>query len=428
MEKVLIVGAARRLLEYCQPVAIVGAGVFGLSTALCLAGAGNKDVTIFDYQEYDKNGYACSEGYNAASAVENKILRASYGGRKMYQDLAFQAMKHWEEWNEQVKTAKELPPNVTNEDKIWVHAGFLRLSDNGVDEDEHMTQRNFPREIKSTQYRISDAQRQSDAAKCGIPHTKLDPFDRFDRKLPTDGIFDRTGGYVLASKACIWALHLCTQAGVKLRLGAAHKFKSYTSCPTTGAITGLTTTDGTHHRASLLIVAGGGYTPSLVPSGSPILETTAGSILPVRLPRERQDLWQKYSPNVFPVWSWKMSSYDPSAGADTASTSVGGLYGFSRTPDGIIRFGFRGAKWTNFVSRVPETEETNVVDQGKQAPSSAAMTADDRGPDANRLISYPDHDSHPSQIPQRAVAVIQSFVATNMPDLRALPVDSLSLC
>ncbi|KAK7517178.1 uncharacterized protein IWZ02DRAFT_492482 [Phyllosticta citriasiana] len=60
-------GAPRALsvkqeLKYCQPVAIVGAGVFGLSTALCLAGAGYKDVTIFDYQEYDKNGFACSEG------------------------------------------------------------------------------------------------------------------------------------------------------------------------------------------------------------------------------------------------------------------------------------------------------------------------------------------------------------------------------
>ncbi|KAK8173477.1 FAD dependent oxidoreductase [Phyllosticta citrichinensis] len=408
---------AKQELKFCQPVAIVGAGVFGLSTALHLARAGYKDVTIFDYQEYDKNGYECSQGCNAASADENKILRASYGGRKIYQDLAFEAMKHWEDWNEQVNTAKELPPNVRKEDKIWVQAGFLRLSDKGLDEDEHMTQQNFPEEIKSTQYRISDAQRQSDAAKRGIPRTKLDPFGRFDRNLTTDGIFDGTGGYVLASKACSWALHLCKQAGVKLRLGASHKFTSYTTCPTTGAVTGLTTADGTHHRASLLVVAGGGYTPSLVPSASPILETTAGSILTLRLPRERQDLWQKYSPDAFPVWSWKMSSYDPSVGMGTASTSVGGLYGFPRTPDGIIKFGFRGAKWTNFAFCVPNTET------GPGAPVDEKQATQE----ANKVISYPDH-SHTHQIPQRALFVIQSFVATNMPDLRSLPIDSLRLC
>ncbi|KAK8245687.1 FAD dependent oxidoreductase [Phyllosticta capitalensis] len=415
---------AKQELKYCQPVSIVGAGVFGLSTALHLAKAGYKDVTIFDYQEYDKNGYACSQGCNAASADENKILRASYGGRKIYQTLAFDAMKHWDEWNEAVKSAADLPPNVSNEDKLWVQAGFLRLSDDGLDEDEHMTQRNFPSEIKSTQYRITDAQRQSEAAEDGIPRTKLDPFDRFARCLPTDGILDATGGYVLASKACSWALHLCRQAGVKLRLGAPHKFISYTTCPSSGVITGLTTADGTHHRASLLIVAGGGYTPSLVPSASSFLETTAGSILTVRLPRERQDLWNKYSSDNFPVWSWKMSSYDPQKGINVADTSVGGLYGFPRTPDGTIKFGFRGAKWTNFAFSAEENKKHSKTETGVETADSPEQRAAHDNPDK---LSYPTYPLTP-QIPQRALAVIQSFIRTNMPDLLSLPIDTLRLC
>jgi len=41
-----------------------------------------------------------------------------------------------------------------------------------------------------------------DAARDGIPTTKLDPFGRAARGLKTEGVLDTTSGYVLASKAC----------------------------------------------------------------------------------------------------------------------------------------------------------------------------------------------------------------------------------
>ena len=73
-------------------VAIVGAGVFGLSTALHLSKAGQsstlcirtqadrigyKDVTVFDFQPYDENAYDPSAGCDGASADVNKIYRCS---------------------------------------------------------------------------------------------------------------------------------------------------------------------------------------------------------------------------------------------------------------------------------------------------------------------------------------------------------------
>jgi threonine dehydrogenase-like Zn-dependent dehydrogenase len=102
----------RQELKFCNRIAVVGAGVFGLTSALHLVRRGYKDVTLFDYQPYHENGYACSKGCDAASADENKILRASYGEKKLYQDMAFEAMKSWEEWNEEVKTYDELPAGV----------------------------------------------------------------------------------------------------------------------------------------------------------------------------------------------------------------------------------------------------------------------------------------------------------------------------
>jgi sarcosine oxidase/L-pipecolate oxidase len=47
---------------------VVGAGVFGLSTALHLASRGYKNVTVFDKQPYDRTLYSYFNGCDAASA------------------------------------------------------------------------------------------------------------------------------------------------------------------------------------------------------------------------------------------------------------------------------------------------------------------------------------------------------------------------
>ncbi|KAK0637800.1 L-pipecolate oxidase [Lasiodiplodia hormozganensis] len=398
-------------LKHCKPIAIIGAGVFGLSTALHLAKSGYKDITIFDYQPYDQNGYSTTAGCDAASADENKILRASYGDRKIYQDLAFSAIPIWESWNSSISSSSptSLPTNLHPTDTIWVPAGFLRLSDNGLDEHEAITQRNFPAAIKHTQYHINDASRAADAvSRDGIPATKLDPFGRRARGLPVDGVLDATGGYVLASKACAWALHLCAAAGVKLRLGPEQgRYVRHATgvSPTTGkrCVTGVVTADGTTHPASLVVVACGGWTPALLPDADELLETTAGSVLTVRIPKdERPDLWDKFAPENFPVWSWKMASYGKNAGGENR-TSVGGLYGFPRTPDGVVKFGFRGAKWTNY-----------------------AHERDDGSGKKKKKVSFPKTGG--GEVPEKAMEVVEKFCEENLPDLLTLPIETARLC
>lgn len=51
-----------------SPVIIVGAGVFGLSTALHMANRGYKNVKLIDKQAYDQSEYAYDKGCDAASA------------------------------------------------------------------------------------------------------------------------------------------------------------------------------------------------------------------------------------------------------------------------------------------------------------------------------------------------------------------------
>lgn len=51
-----------------QPINIVGAGIFGLSTALHLAHRGYTHVTVFDKQPYDRTKYSYLNGCDGASA------------------------------------------------------------------------------------------------------------------------------------------------------------------------------------------------------------------------------------------------------------------------------------------------------------------------------------------------------------------------
>lgn len=378
-------------LNIDSKIVIVGAGVFGLSTALQLSKRGYSNIHIFDRQPYDKNGYSFLEGADAASADENKILRASYADQVLYQNLAFKAMAEWQKWNEALASTApgRLPSGLSPDTTLWNQCGYLRLSDHGLEQSERETQKNFPSEIKHTQYRVTDEQRRADAAKDGIPASKIDPFGRLKRSLPVDGILDMTAGFLLASKACSFALHLCQTAGIHTSLGLQHALKSLTRSG--NVVTGIQTADGIQHSADLLIVACGGWTPSLLPQVEDLLETTSGSVLSIRLPQDREDLWDKYAPERFPVWDYNMGRYVP-------GRNVGGIYGFPRTPEGVIKIAFRGAKWTNY-SREGSTGQP---------------------------LSYPKTDA--KKMPKEAMRVIREFCVENMPELLALDLEYERLC
>ncbi|KAF7194289.1 L-pipecolate oxidase [Pseudocercospora fuligena] len=377
-------------------IVIVGAGVFGLSTTLHLLQRGYTNIHIFDRQPFNINQYDETQGADGASCDLNKIVRASYGGEQLYQNLAFKAMPEWERWNRELAATprSELPKSLDPNISLWHNSGFLRLSKNGLEAKEIETQQNFPSSIKHTQYRISDSKRRTEATKSGIPASKLDPFNRLQRNLSVDGILDTTAGYVLASRACAWALHLVQKSGhVTTHFGPNNALQSLMK--TKNRITGIVTTGIERHTADFVLVACGGWTPSLVPETEEILETTAGSVLSIKIPKERKDLWSKFDESVFPVWSWGMGSYSHQ---NSTSENIGGLYGLPLTPEGILKIAFRGAKWTSY------TRRSSV---GKE-------------------LSYPKTEV--DKIPLEAMRVLRSFVQENLPELLDLDLSNLRLC
>lgn len=322
-----------------KSILIVGAGVAGLSTSLHLARAGVQ-VTVLDYQPYSVNGYSPSDGCDAASADVNKIFRAQYGHEVHYQKLAFEARDVWVQWNQDLASTpwEELPEALSPKMTLFHECGFVRMPhhpDAPVTNFEKDGMKTLSKDQLAKHYILSSQEDKKRAKEAGL----LDRLAAF--RWEGDGVLDMTGGFTVADKACAYAQYLCTKAGVKFVFGAAGKVVELVK--EDNKVVGVKTEDGQTHRADLVILACGGWTPSLLPEVCDRLETTAGSVVSVQLPpkEDRPDLWDKFSPEKSTVWT---KGFNDAKAAPRAS-----IYGFPRTEKGIIKIGYRGIKFTNFV-------------------------------------------------------------------------------
>ncbi|KAB8293065.1 hypothetical protein EYC80_007425 [Monilinia laxa] len=385
--------------SHSSPIKIIGAGVFGLSTGLYLSKAGYTDITIFDYQPYHENEYSTTNGADAASADFNKVMRMSYGSDIMYQRLAMEGVKIWNEWNEQLSKTpnSELPKGLSSDDKLWENCGFLRLSEDDVLSDHELTTLvSLTNEgLRDTQYILGNVEDENRAR---------DSFRRFDQKFDAlkrkekgqalRGVFDSTAGFLRASKACLWAMHLARKSGVKFVIGENGRLASLIK-ESDGKVVGVKTADGVSHRAELVIIAAGSWTPSLLPSVRRILEATAGSVAYIQIPKSRQDLWTRFAPENFPVFSFG------------GWGSGAGLGGFPRTETGIIKIGFRGKKYTNY-------DQLPSDDRKYMEPVSVPKTR--YSPEVETRIT------------KEALNIIKGFIASNLPELVPFGISGVRNC
>ncbi|KAK5630861.1 hypothetical protein RRF57_006576 [Xylaria bambusicola] len=377
-------------------ILIVGSGVFGLSTALWLARAGYRRVTVFDMQDTETAGYDPGVGIESASADINKIIRFSYGDEIEYQRLASQAAEIWDKWNQQIASLAterrdELPEVLQKgEPKLWYKCGFLRMGAASEFSDyEIQTLRNMEKEgVRGTQFKSDDDADIERASRTGWAH-KLDVCRRQERFGVHKAVLDSSAGFVVAYKACAWAQHLARKAGVEFILH-----------PTKGRVVGVDTSnpdkpvvrtvDGVTHEGYLVVVAGGGWTAGLLPEADGLIETTAGSVATIQLPKDRQDLWERFSPENFPVVTWGMHE---------GRVSDKDIYSFPRDENGVIKIGFRKTKWTNY---------DDVA--GKRISIPKAVHAKE------------------TNIPIPALEAVKEYISVNLPELAGLGISSTRLC
>ncbi|KAL4898972.1 hypothetical protein BDW74DRAFT_171818 [Aspergillus multicolor] len=372
-----------QLTSKAAPIVIVGAGVFGLSTAIHLAERGYTNVKVLDKQPYHETLYSYDKGCDAASADTNKIIRAAYGSQVEYQTLALEAIVEWKKWNKELKAEATIPSRLSSEDVLFVNNGNLTLS-------SHETLPNFEQEtiknmakagLEATQVVLNNPDHVSRATDKGYGFA-VNPFNR----KRNYGLLDIQGGFVYADKACHFALHKAQQLGVQFVLGGSQGTFARFLHDESSRIVGVETADGVSHAAELTIMACGGWTPSLVPQLDNLCETTAGSVCIFQLPLG-SPLWDRLAPENFPTWTY-----------DIRDGKVGGLYGFARDPNGIVKIGYRGMKFTN-----PRKQEDGVA---RSVP----------------ITRWTEQSTR--QLPLTAAQVIRGFVQDHLPDLLSCEVTS----
>ncbi|GJN72460.1 L-saccharopine oxidase [Purpureocillium lilacinum] len=358
-------------------IVIVGAGVFGLSTALHLAERGYRNVKLLDKQAYDLSHYSYEKGCDAASADINKIIRSAYGAQFQYQELARDAMTKWKKWNDEVKTGKTVPAGFSADDALFINNGCLTMtSGSEMDQFERETIQNMERVgLRDTQLNLNDPSDVARARDSGFGFV----VDAFNIKNKS-ALLDTRSGFVYADKACHFALHKVQKLGVELVLGGSKGTFAGLLQDAGSTTKGVLTADGKAHKAELTIMACGGWTPSLLTQLDNLCETTSGSVTMFKLPPNNKALWDRFAPENFPTWSH-----------DIRRGKYGGLYGFARDPSGVVKIGYRGTKFTN-----PQT-------QADGATRSVPATRWTR--EAIR------------QIPLTAARVINAFVQEQLPEL-----------
>ncbi len=281
-------------------VVVVGAGIFGVASALALRARGHR-VSIVDPGPVP---HALAE-----STDISKIARLDYGADETYTTLMERSLEAFRRYN------GRLPRPLFHETGVLFVSRSPMAPGSFEYECFHMlTRRGHQLErLEATEIR---------------------------RRFPAwqgqyvDGYFNAQGGYVESSKFVAALLDEAVAAGVQLMVG--EKIARIEN--EHGRVTGVVSASGQTLRADQVVIATGAWTTDLLPELSGALRSMGQPVFHLR--PENPELFR---PEVFPVF-----------GADISRT---GYYGFPINQDGVVKIANHG------IGRAmhPESSERQVT-------------------------------------------------------------------
>ncbi|GKT46842.1 L-pipecolate oxidase [Colletotrichum spaethianum] len=285
----------------------------------------------------------------------------------------------WEKINEQ----RHQEQDENDQSSLFNGCGMLRVQPTAyLDPLERETLSNLERDcLRYTQFVKSDSTDRKRAAERGWNAKLLDfEIPQVSPVQTYEAVLDSLAGFTKCSEACAYYYKLALRQGVKFYFG-----------PEKGAFDSIIEENQS--------VPGLKKAVGLLPELSYHLESSAGSVITFKVDKNDSALWDKYSPERFPVIAWRSAPRNP-IGKDTGS-----VYVLPRTDDGLIKIGFRGIKFTNF----------------KPAPSEADFKQDGKW-----SIPLPPADCH--VVPEPAKEAIKKFASIFLPEFAGTDFNSTKLC
>lgn len=270
-----------------RSIAVVGAGVFGITAALELQARG-WSVTLIDA------GTVPSPA--AASTDISKVIRGDYGDDELYVDMADAALVGWDRWN------ARWPAPLYHQD------GFLLLSRGAMQ----------PGEFEYESFTLLARRRH--------PVERLDPatrrltFPAWSLERYPDGYVNARAGWAASGSVMEQLAHDVRSSGI--RLLERTRFDRLIERGT--HVVGIGTADGVEVRTDCVLVAAGAWTPAVLPYLARVMWTTGQPVIHFKV--QDPDSWRA---PLFPVWA-----------ADISRT---GWYGFPALADGTLKIGHHGA-------------------------------------------------------------------------------------
>lgn len=249
-------------------VIILGAGAWGLSTAMHMMREGYSDITVLDRAE------SIPSPHSAACDL-NKIVRAEYED-PFYTQLALDAVQGW-------KTALFGP--------YFHQTGYVVATTARAPQKANDHMKAALASIESHPAFVDQIRRlESSEAFRQYTWQYTGPLTGFT------GYYNRLGGYAHSSDALRGVWQHCARNGVKFLLGesagrAVEILRDGQRC------VGVKTADGETHRADLIICALGAYAASLIPSAAKFVAARSWSVAHVQLTEEEAD-WLRGIPTT----------------------------------------------------------------------------------------------------------------------------------
>jgi len=263
---------------------IVGAGIFGVSTAIELRKRGHR-VRLLNPAPIP---------HPLASSTDiSKVVRMEYGTDREYFDMAEQSIQGWLEWNELFG------------ETLYHEVGFLLLCQQAMDSN----QQSFERASYDNLLRKGYAPERLNAEQL------IGRFPAFRQGAYQDGFYNPKAGFVESGRAIGRLAEYAAQLGVEVHEGqtvAAFQVEKE-------QVNGVQTQSGEEFKAGQVIVCAGAHTPLLLPELQDLLEITGHPVFHLR-PKD---------PELFRF---------PQLAVFAADISNTGWYGFPLHPrEGVVK-------------------------------------------------------------------------------------------